>query len=182
MSWVIHKAKIVRPTTRMEKEASDFRCFVVGLPFSMTPDDIKMGKLRCVCRLRSTLSLFISRYRPSTFFTAAILPSIFTLQHLWRKKGKKVYFSFWDVDNCAIIIHIWKKVFFSREIANLWLKEYKISQRLVYFRENILEYYLIRQLLHSHEYSYKSVYRCTRYLFFWRKYFLGWLQTFRSMN
>ena len=61
MSWVIHKAKIVRPTTCMEKEASDFRCFVVGLPFSMTPDDIKMGKLRCVCRLDSTLSLFFPR-------------------------------------------------------------------------------------------------------------------------
>ena len=99
MSWVIHKAKIVRPTTRMEKEASDFRCFVVGLPFSMTPDDIKMGKLRCVCPLRSTLSLFISRYRPSTFFIAAILPIHIlnlTLQHLWRKKGKKVDFSHYN--------------------------------------------------------------------------------------
>ena len=154
MSWVIHKAKIVRPTTRMEKEASDFRCFVVGLPFSMTPDDIKMGKLRCVCRLRSTLSLFISRYRPSTFFTAAILPSIFWTSHFnicEEKRAKRLIL--------AIIIHIWKKFFFSREIANLWLKEYKISRRLVYLRENILEYYLIRQLLHSHEYSYKSVYR-----------------------
>ena len=158
MSWVIHKAKIVRPTTCMEKEASDFRCFVVGLPFSMTPDDIKMGKLRCVCRLRSTLSppLYFSISAVDIFHCRNTTIHILnlTLQHLWRKRGKKVDFSL-----CGIIINTGKKFFFSREIAKL--KEYKISLKLVYFRENILEYYLIRQLLHSHEYTRIKVYSYT---------------------
>ena len=159
MAWVIHKAKIVRPTTCMEKEASDFRCFVVGLPFSMTPDDIKMGKLRCVCRLRSTLSLplYFSISAVDIFHCRNTTIHILnlTLQHLWRKRGKKVDFSL-----CGITYNkYWKKVFFSREIANLRLKEYKISLKLVYFRENILEYYLIRQLhiAFTWVYSYKSV-------------------------